>query len=292
MFLESYKRLSLRLFGGIAKATMESFESLGPHLKGANINILLNAWVSMMYLAVILAYVASLVVMLVVSSFLALDLVMTVYYVVFVPVLVASFSFVIFYIYPMQREKGIKKSIDANLPFALIHMDSVSSSGIPPEFMFDLLSRLKEYGDISRQAGLVIRNIKTFGMSSIAAIDDVASRTPSPEFKQILLGMSSTISKGGNLSSYLKEMSDKSLFDYRMRREKYSKTLGTMSDIYTAVMIAAPLIMLSVLVMMNVISGDVFGMRIPDVINLMAYVGIPLINILFITFIHVTHPGV
>jgi len=292
MFVEAYKRLSLRLFGGIAKATMQSFESLRPHLKGASINILLNAWVSMMYLTVVIVYVVSLAVMLSVSVLLALDLIMTVYYVVFVPVLAASFSFVIFYIYPMQREDSIRKSIEANLPFALIHMDSVSSSGIPPEFMFDLLSRLKEYGDISREAGMVMRNIKTFGMSSIAAIDDVAERTPSPEFKQVLTGISSTISKGGNLSGYLKEMSDKSLFDYRMKREKYSKTLGTLSDIYTAVMIAAPLMMLSVLVMMNVIGGNVFGMSIPDVINAMAYVGVPMINILFIAFIHVTHPGI
>lgn len=292
MFRDAYKRVSLMLFGSIADSTLEGFENLRPRLKGANINILLKAWVSMIYMTITLVYVSSLAFMLVLTSFMELGLVMTVYYVVFIPVLVASFSFVFMYIYPMQREKSIRRSIEANLPFALIHMDSISSSGIPPEFMFDLLSRLREYGEISDQAGLVVRNIKTFGMSSVAAIDDVANRTPSPEFAQVLSGISSTISKGGNMSGYLSEMSEKALFDYRMRREKYSKTLGTLSDIYTAVMIAAPLMMLSVLVMMNVIGGDVFGMSIPDVINMMAYFGVPLINIIFIAFIHMTYPAV
>jgi flagellar protein FlaJ len=291
MFLEGYKRLSLALFRDLADGSEESFKSLGPQLKGANIHLLLKAYIAIIYMSTTIAYVAALLVTLLLSLLLVEDLVMLVYFVMFIPVLTASFVFMFFYIYPSQKSKSVRKSIDNNLPFALIHMDSIASSGIPMEFMFELVGNLKEYGEVSRQARLVVRNIKTFGMSSVAAINDVAKRTPSPAFKQVLSGISSTIAKGGNLSGFLKEMTSKNLFDYRIKREQYVKTLSTFADIYTAVMIAAPLMMLSVLVMMNIIGGDVMGMTIPDAIGLMAYVIVPLMNVAFLAFIHMSYPG-
>jgi flagellar protein FlaJ len=291
MFLEGYKRLSLMLFRDLADGSEESFKSLGPQLKGANIHLLLKAYIAIIYMSTTIAYVAALLVTLLLSLLLVEDLVMLVYFVMFIPVLTASFVFMFFYIYPSQKSKSVRKSIDNNLPFALIHMDSIASSGIPMEFMFELVGNLKEYGEVSRQARLVVRNIKTFGMSSVAAINDVAKRTPSPAFKQVLSGISSTIAKGGNLSGFLKEMTSKNLFDYRIKREQYVKTLSTFADIYTAVMIAAPLMMLSVLVMMNIIGGDVMGMTIPDAIGLMAYVIVPLMNVAFLAFIHMSYPG-
>ncbi len=291
MAFGAYKRLSVRVFGGFAKSSENSFRSIGPWMKGAGIHMLARTYISMIYMTTVLAYIAGLATALVLSSLFVEDLVMMVYYVTFGPVLGASVVFMLLYIYPSSRYKSARRSIDNNLPFALIHMDSISSSGIPTEFMFELLGKLKEYGEISRQSRLVMRNIKTFGMSSISAINDVAEKSPSPAFRQVLTGISSTVGKGGNLSGYLKEMSEKNLFEYRMSREKYVKTLSTYADVYTAVLIAAPLMFLSVLVMMNVIGGDVLGMAIPDFINLMTYVIVPAMNIGFLAFLHTSHPG-
>jgi flagellar protein FlaJ len=291
MAVEGYKRLSMRLFGRLAEGSEKGFESLGPHLRGAGMYMLLKAYVAMVYMSTAVAYLSALAITLLVSMLLVEDFVMLVYYVMFIPVLAASIVFMVMYIYPSHRSRNVAKSIDNNLPFALIHMDSIASSGIPTEHMFELLGSLREYGEISRQAGLVVRNIKTLGMSSVSAINDVAGRTPSPAFKQVLTGISSTVTKGGNLTGFLREMSEKNLFEYRLRREKYVKTLSTFADIYTAVMIAAPLMMLSVLVMMNIIGGDIMGMTIPGMISLMTYVIVPLMNVAFLAFIHMSYPG-
>ena len=47
--LDFYKKLSVLFFGGIADRSISSFKPLEPHLKKAKINILLKAWVSMIY---------------------------------------------------------------------------------------------------------------------------------------------------------------------------------------------------------------------------------------------------
>jgi len=287
---ESYKRLSVRLFGGLARKSAPSFASIRPHLIGAGINALLESWIAVIYLSTAIVYIASLAAVLLVSAFIQFDAITFIYIVAFIPVMASSIALVFLYIYPVQRSSKMRNSIDSNLPFALAHMSAISSSGIPPEFMFDLLTGFREYGEISRQAGVIVRNIKTFGMSSVNAIADVAKRTPSPSFKQVLMGIQSTIEKGGNLTAYLEEMSSRSLFEYRIKREDYAKTLSTYADFYAAVLITAPIMMIVVLGVMSVIGGDIMGFAATDLMFLMTWLLIPLVNILFIAFLHLTYP--
>ena len=288
---ESYKRLSVRFFGSPAQKSSRSFSSLRPHLMGAGMNVLLESWVAIIYFTTFIAYFASLAAVLALSYFILLDFMTFIYLVVFFPVMASCMALLFLYIYPVQRSSKIRNSIDNNLPFALAHMSAIASSGIPPEFMFELLTGFKEYGEISKQAGLIVRDIKTFGMSSVNAIANVAARTPSPSFKQILMGIQSTIEKGGNLTAYLEGMSERSLFEYRIKRENYAKTLSTYADFYAAVLITAPIMMIVVLGVMSIIGGDIMGFAATDLIFLMTWVLIPLLNMLFIAFLHVTYPG-
>jgi flagellar protein FlaJ len=290
-FLSLYKRLSLRLFGKLVDSNAEVFRNLKIYMLASGLKVLLRTWVSMIFMTTLLVYVASVAGVAVTQLFFRMDTISFIYYLMFVPVLMASFSFLLFYVYPIQISKNIRKSIDNNLPFALAHMNAIVSSGIPPEFMFELLTGFKEYGAISLQSEDIVRNIKGFGMSSVDSMNMVAKRTPSPAFRQILNGMSSTIEKGGDLTDYIKEMSEKTLFDYRMKRDKYTKTLSTYADIYTSLLITAPLLMLSTLVMMSVIGGQVLGMGIQDILFLIIWIIIPALNVVFLAFVHVTYPG-
>ena len=106
------------------------------------------------------------------------------------------------------------------------------------------------------------------------------------------MGITSTIETGGNLITYLNELSEKALFEYRIKREKYLKTLSTYADIYTALLVAAPLMFLALLATMGIIGGDIMGLGIPELIFLITWVVLPLMNIGFLVFVHVTYPGV
>jgi flagellar protein FlaJ len=287
-----YERLAKATFGWLADSTIANFEPLKPHLKGARIKILLKAWVSLIFLSSFLAYFISLAAVIVFGLF--FDVFYLIYWIMllFIPILAASFAFLLLYVYPMQRAKSRAKSIENNLPFAITHMSAISSSGIPPEFMFSLIGGFKEYGEISEEANMIVKNIRTFGSSSIAAMKNVASQTPSKELKEILMGISSTIETGGNLTAYLREMSDKALFDYRIKREKYIKTLSTYADIYTALLVAAPLFLLSTMAIMSIIGGDIMGLSTSQIVTLMTWLLLPVMNTAFLTFIHITYPGV
>ena len=290
--LNPYKKFSVLLFGSLVESQLASFNSLGPHLKGAGIKILLKTWVSMLFLTSILAYLFSFITVLLISIIFQFEFVIILYYLIIAPTLVASFTFLLLYLYPIERSNSIKNSIERDLPFALSHMSAIASSGIPPEFLFELLTGFKEYGVISKQAEMILRNMKIFGMSSARAIRDVASKTPSPDFKKILYGITSTMEKGGNLATYLKTMADSALFDYRIKREKYLKTLSTYADIYTALLVAAPLILLSVLGILSILGANILGLTVGNFIALITFVVLPAMNIVFLLFVHITYPGV
>lgn len=288
----AYKKLSISLFGGIAEKSVGSFKQLKPYIAGSGLGMMLNTWTSIILFSTLLAYVSTLIVMSFLVIFVQLDIITMIYYVLFIPILSASLVFVLLYIFPIQKTNSIKNSIDKDLPFALAHMNAIASSGVPPEHLFTLLTDFKEYRQISKTAEIVVRNIQIFGMSSTMAIKNVAERTPSVMYKQVLDGIVSTIETGGNMVAYFKEMSDKALFDYRIKRENYLKMLSTYADMYTALLVAAPLMMMAVLGIMNLIGGQILGMTAPELIWLITWIFLPVLNSIFILFIHVTYPGV
>ncbi|MBI4020000.1 MAG: type II secretion system F family protein, partial [Candidatus Aenigmarchaeota archaeon] len=283
--------LAVRIFGGYADRGIRHFEPLRPKMKKANMRMLLRVWVSIILMSTVLAFFAGLAAAIALQLVFAFEASTFIYLVLLAPVLLPCIVFMAFYYYPIQKAGRIGKSIDNNLPFALAHMNAIVSSGIPPEFMFELLANFKEYGELSNQAALIVRNIKTFGMSSVAAIEDASQRAPSESFKHVLDGIHTTISEGGDLVEFLRQMSDKALFDYRLKREKYLQTLSTYADIYTALLIAAPLILLAVLGIIGIIGGDIGGIGVRDMLLLMTFVFIPVVNIAFIAFLESTYPG-
>lgn len=285
-----YKRLSVAFFGSFAES--QGFKKLDTQLEAAGMHILTKTYASIILLSTILIFLLSLITVL---TGLALFQVTGIAFIVFavtIPIFAALASFAFLFYYPAQRAQSVKKSLENDLPFALAHLSAIASSGISPEHMFELITGFKEYKNISKQASLIVRNIRTFGMSSVSAINNVAETTPSPEFKQILSGISFNIEKGGNLVEYIKQMADKALFDYRIKREKYMKTLSTYADIYAALLVAAPLMMLAVLGILAVIGGEVLGLSIPELITILTFLVLPGLNIAFIMFIHLTYPGV
>jgi archaeal flagellar protein FlaJ len=289
-----YEKLAQKAFGWLVENNTKDFEPLRQHIRGARINVLLKTWVCVIFLTSVIAYVLAFAMVIVVFGFF-IETFYLYYYIMlaFVPVLVAAFTFLGFYLYPIQRSKSRASSIDNNMPFAITHMAATASSGIPPEFMFSLIAGFKEYGEISTEASMVVKNIRTFGSSSVSAMKSVASQTPSKQLKEALLGISSTIETGGDLTAYLHGMSEKALFEYKIKREKYIQTLSTYADMYTALCVAAPLFMLSTMATMSILGGNVLlGLSSSEVVSLMTWVLLPVMNIAFLTFIHMTYPGV
>jgi len=190
-----------------------------------------------------------------------------------------------FYMYPAQIAKRRKQSIEENLPFALNHLSAIATSGIPPSSMFELLAGFDEYGSISDEAGKVTRRVNAFGEDFTTALKEVADESPSEEWNDVLYGILSTVETGGNLEDFLSEKAEEALFEYKITREKEIERLSTYASFYTAILIAAPVFLVTILAVMNLLGGQIAGFAIRDLMWAGVHVLIPALNIAFILFL-------
>ena len=79
------------------------------------------------------------------------------------------------------------------------------------------------------------------------------------------------------------------LNDYRLEREKYSKTAETFMDIYISIVIAAPMILMLFLIILTVGSFDV-GLSTGQLTFLIIGVTVA-INVAFLIFLHLNQPS-
>ena len=185
-----------------------------------------------------------------------------------------------------------RKTITANMPFAINHLAAVSASGVPPAKMLELISESQEYGEIAKEFKKIVDLMNIFGYDLLTAIRTISANTPSPAFKEILDGMVSTIETGGDLQSYLTEKAEEATLTYRLERQKYNESISTYSDIYTGLLIAAPLFFVSALAIINLLGGTVAGFGIEVIMAFGAYIAIPLLNVGFIIFLQMNQPEV
>lgn len=257
------------------------FQPLFEQFQRVDMPILSRSYVSVMLFFTAIALPTLLV------SFLVLNLVfkLNIILVVFLSLVATALTLVGFYFYPASLQGDRRKKIKKDLPFALVHMSAVAGSGAHPISIFELLVESEEYDELKKEIRKILNYVNLFGYNLSTALRNVAATTASQELKELLNGLVSTIETGGDLKGYLKEKADDALNTYRLDRKKEVEAISTFAEIYTAILIAAPLLLIVTLAIINTIGGQLGGVSV----KLLAQVGIlavlPLLNVGYMVFI-------
>ena len=193
------------------------------------------------------------------------------------------------YFYPYFEAKGFEEKINQELPFVTIHMSAIASSGIEPTQIFKIIALSADYPNTNKEFRKIVNQVNVYGYDLINALKNTARETSSRKLSELLNGMATTISGGGSLSEFLDKRAETLLFEYKLEREKFTKSAETLMDIYISIVIAAPMIMTLLLVLISV-SG--FGMGLSLKLLTMVMISIvALINIIFLAFLHLRQPA-
>jgi len=285
-----FKRIAIKHFSFVYDKYPEIFKPLELTLVKSGIALSVKNYASIVVFATLIAYIVSLITLtsLIAFSIIKMNIFLLILSIIFIPVLIAVMTFIFGIFYPTQRVAHRKKDIETNLPFAIAHMGSVAASGIPPSVIFKMLAKFKEYGVLADEFGKIVRNMETFGMDPMSAIREVSKRTPSEKFRQLLLGFVSTIEGGGDLKLYLKNAGEQALFTWRIKRQKYIQQLSTYAEFYTGILIAAPLFIIALFSVMNMIQPQLGGFEILDLMKMSIYLLVPIVNVGFVIFLEIT----
>lgn len=287
--ITGYTNLAVKLVGEIVDKHPGLVRPVELTVPKSGMEITPKNYVSMIFLTSLFTYFISLILFWFVNlAFLNLNPLVSILFLIFIPVLSSLGVFLLGIFYPYERALSRAKDINVNLPFALAHMGSIATSGIPPTAIFKLLAGFKEYGVLAEEIRKIVRNIEVFGLDPISAMREVAKRTPSEKFKQLLSGLASTIEGGGDLKTYLKNAGEQSLFMWRMKRQKYVQQLSTYAEFYTGLLIAAPLFIISLFSIMYLVQPQVGSFDILRLMKLSTYLLIPALNAGFLMFLQIT----
>ncbi len=280
-----YAKISNQVMGNltfyITNKYPRLFQELYRDISMAHIRILSKTYISIMLFTTAL----SLPVIFLISLLFVKSLAMA----VLIAILGMVAAFFVAYFYPRTLINDRKKKIKYDLVFAIVHMSAISESGAQPVSMFKLLLESHEYKYLEPEIKKILNYVNLFGYSLSTALRAVASTTPSYELKELLNGIIATTETGGDLKKYIQDKAEDALSQYKSDQAKYTSKLDTYSDLYTGILIAAPLLFLVTLTILDKISPTIGpNLTISTVAFIGTYFIIPLLNIGFIIFLNLT----
>jgi archaeal flagellar protein FlaJ len=189
----------------------------------------------------------------------------------------------------LQNEiENKKRDIDKQIPYALAFMSILASSGATPLDIIRRLSR-EDYGQISNEFRKVLFRVDILGEDVVTAMNGLVHNTPSDLFRDICVDMTNIIYGGGGLKSYLETKSKELMAIRRQTYKEFVESLAIFGEGY----LGGVVMMITLAVLGIVISGALgiqFGPFTPiDLFNLLIYVMIPIINVVFLQVLAVKY---
>ena len=288
---DKFKKLSFRFFGKALEPYLHYFESIKPDLQHANIPLSLREYVYTMFFILLMIFLIELPLIVIISVLLIKSALAAFVFSITAVILIEVGVFFLFYTYPSYTAKQRRRSIESSLSFATTYMATIASSGAPPSTMFKVLGKFKEYGEISKEAEKINRDVEAFGMDLVSAIRKTASRTPSTELKELLWGLDTVLTTGGNVGDYLHEKSRSFMAEYRRRLERYSQTLSLLIEVYLTVILVGSIFFVIMSALMSIFGGGETNIFMSFMQFVIIFIVLPLVSTGFIVLIRAISPS-
>lgn len=293
---DSYAKLASKLFLGYSKKLVKknSFKALQVDLEKSNLMYLFPTYISIILFTTLLAAAAGLILFTFFTFFSIQpqlpiikpveDAGLRALKLIWILIAFPLAGFLISYGYPSLDRRSNEAQIDSELPFATINMAAISNSLINPVKIFEIIISSGEFPNVKKEFTKLMNHINVHGYSVVTALTITAYSSPSKKMSELLSGLATTINSGGDLTKFFETRAETLLFDYKLKREKETKTAETFMDLYISIVIAAPMIFMLLLMIMK-ISG--LGISIStSTITLMMVSGVAMINVFFLIFLH------
>jgi len=257
--LTKYQRMSYKWLGRFGEKRAN--EHLQAALQSAHMEIRAGAYLTYVLLSTLIGFLSSMIVFVILIFVLiplmgvVLDTGLTMF-LLFIPVLIGVMIYAVLLSRPKSRAKTRKKKIDMNIAYAINFISAMASAGVTPTEIFKSLSKQEIYGEVKEECAWIYRDVGLLGYDILTAIKTNIARTPSQRFKEFLQGMVVTVTSGGSLKTYFMHKADQYLWENRNSQKQLLETLGIMAESYVTAAVAGVLLLLIVIPLMMIITGD------------------------------------
>ena len=187
--------------------------------------------------------------------------------------------------YPAIVAQGRKSKIELDLPYAISFMQALSTTMPPFEIIRKVYEEQDMFGEVSKEFGVIVRNVEVFGDDLITAMRDLQRITPSTNLRDFLNDLGIVFDSGGDVSSYLAAKTEFYRERAKQELDLVLKTIEIMAEVYVSAFVAGPI----ALIIMIVAQGMTNQSSMDWVLPLM-YIAIPAGAIIMIWLLSIMLP--
>jgi flagellar protein FlaJ len=252
-------------------------KSMQDNLSKAAVKITFEAYLGLMVFSTLLAAVLGFGFSLLIFS-IKLPLVPSFVFSIIAAMIAGIAVFGFCYVYPVLTISSKVRKIDSNLPLTANFMAVLASSGMPPERIFRSLANVGDEFGVGEEMRRAIADTELMGLDLNDALRRASLRSASRKFGSMLDGIVTTSHMGGDLSSFLRDESEKAKKLRVTSMKSFLDSLAGMAEVYVSFMIALPLVLVVMLSVMSFLGGaaSMFGgLDSQTVLMLMTFIVTP-----------------
>ena len=279
MALTAIDRFAYNLFGARTRTREKDLAKLDEALRRAQMPVRSEAYLAKVWLFTAITAALSLVFGLFIIAFLVAFLGLpgvTWIFVIFLPPMFGFMGYVVLLSTPASAAKKRGKDINLRLPYATNYIAAMASAGVIPAEIFKSLAKQEIYGEVSKEAAMIYKDLEVHGKDIVTALRRAIDRCPSVKFQEMLQGAITTTSSGGDLTAYFRQKAARYQWENRVEQKTFIETMGLMAETYVTAAVAGPLfliVMVAIIVLMG--SGQMTQLQ------LIIYLLLPVINLGF-----------
>jgi flagellar protein FlaJ len=187
--------------------------------------------------------------------------------------------------YPRLIAEGRKTKIDLDLPYAITYMQALSTT-MPLLHIFRLVHEHEDlYGEVSRECGIIVRDVEVFGDDLLSALRDVQMHTPSEAFRNLLNDLGILFRTGGDITSFFASRSAQYRELAQKELEMTLKTMEIMAEVYVTAFVAGPIALIIMMVAQNMSGQGSLAELMP-----LMYLALPIGAIIMILILAILMP--
>ena len=152
------------------------------------------------------------------------------------------------YFYPLLLAQGRRTRIEADLPHAVTYMQALSSTLTLYGIFRSVYEAGDLYGEVSKECGLIVRDVEVFGLDLLTAMRNVQEVTPSANFKELINDLGLVYRSGGNLTNFFNSKSETYRELARQEQESLLQILEMVAEVYVTAFVAGPIAIIIMLV--------------------------------------------
>jgi len=135
---------------------------------------------------------------------------------------------------PVLSADKKRSEIDDNMHLFITRMGALSTSNLPRKRLFEILSRVEEYGALSQDIGRIYVLMEHWNLSLPEAARHIAKRTPSIILADFLERMAHSVETGEDFHVFLMKEQTVVMNDYQVMYEGSLKSMDLIKEVFVS----------------------------------------------------------